>query len=183
MTVASPEKIFQEFVGYDEMGPFPFVGQKIAELSWSYAQARERKYTHWTDIVLYEVANAPYKYGVQILGRSSLYHRDGGSCAKGVRMSVAKLAEDDERYDGVDPCQVPGCRPKDLEKLQNGDFVWVEVDLPRFYRCRDVDALLGELVHRNRRLGKPVSNLNLRLLNKASLVDDDIKAAVMKLPR
>lgn len=183
MTVTSPEKTQEEFVVCDDFGPFSITGRKIADLSWTYDVARERGYTHWTDIFVFSVDGETYRYGVQILGRSLVYHRDDSPCHKGMRMTVGKLAEDEDRYDGVDPCQAPGCKPKDLQDLKSTDTIWVEMDLPKYYKCSDADDLVATLSRHGRRQGRPVSGLNMKALQQASLVDDDVKAAVMRMPR
>jgi hypothetical protein len=186
MTVGSPEETVQsyEFEVTDGLGPRSLMGWKVAELAWTYEEARLFGHDHWTDITLYRVTgHTDMRYAIQIVGRSSIYHRVDGPCRYGVSMTVGAVAVDEERYEAINPCQRPGCRPKDLEYLRDEDAVKVEVPIPRLYECQDADEVVNVLYSHGRREGRPPSSLSVKILNAASLVDPEIKQALMRMRR
>lgn len=186
MTVSIPEEITEtrEIRVYDELGPRTINGWTVADLSWTYEEARSYGHDHWTDIALYRVVDNPrMRYAVQIIGRSSVYHRVGGPCSRGVSMLVGKLAEDDERYDALQPCQRIGCQPVDLDDLKNHDSVKVEVNLSKLYECPDADEVVAATYSHGRRDGKSRSGLSIKLLTAASMVDSEIEQALMRMSR
>lgn len=171
----------------DRIGPLAFQGQMIADVSWTYEEAAESGNDRWTNITLYRVheGTTPYKYVIQVIGRSVIYHLADGPCGKGVRMKVGLLsaASDQERYDALRPCGVRGCNPLDLEDLSPDDTVAVEVDRPTLHKCADADQVVRVLYaagppSHNGGEPKDFSWLNMRLLTAASSVDPDIEAAL-----
>lgn len=184
MMVSTPEEATESSMikVYDEIGPLSINGWKIADLTWSYADAKRKRYNRWTDIALYGVAHDPtIRYVIQITGRSSLYHRVGGSCGQGVAIPVGKLAEDEERYDYLEACT--SCKPKDLDDLSNTDSVKVEVDLHKLYRCANADEVVAAMYSHGRREGNAPSGLSVRLLTTAATLDPAIDEAIMNMPR
>jgi hypothetical protein len=186
MTVSIPEEITEtrEIRVYDELGPRTITGWTVADLSWTYAEAHSYGHDHWTDIALYRVVDNPnMQYAVQIIGRSSVYHRVGGPCSRGVTMLVGKLGEDDDRYQALKPCLRDGCKPVDLDDLKNSDSVKVEVNLSKLYECRDADEVVAATYSHGRRDGKNRSGLSIKLLTAAAMVDAEIEQALMRMSR
>lgn len=186
MVTDIPEETTKAYpiVVYDDMGPFSVIGRKIAEVSWTYEEARRHGYDQWTDIRLISVPDKPaLKYYVQIVGRSSVYHRDGGPCSRGVSMLVGQVSQDEDRYDALNPCQLPGCSPEALEVLDDEDSIRVEVELYTLYKCRDAAGVVAALYGHDRRPGRTPSRLSAKILQAASLVDKDIENALMLVPR
>lgn len=169
MTSSSRAKELPFVTVHDGIGPLRFRGEVIADLSWTYTQAHEIGHNRWTDIRVYQVGdNKMYRYVVEVVGRSVVYHRTNGSCHKGVTMSVARISEDEERYDALQPCDI--CKPVELDELDDAAQVTVEVDLPKIIKCRDAKQLVDEL----RRDG---SNLSLKILQAVCLVDKNVENA------
>lgn len=164
----------------DDMGPLEFVGETVADLSWSYDEAYERGHTRWTDITLYRVLQdgAQYKYVIQIVGRSVLYHRLNGPCHRGVNVPVGLVRQDDERYQSLDPCPNAGCQPADLEEFGDNDIVSVEENLYTLYKCPTADYVVEVMYERGGRDRK--SGLSQKLLQAASRFDKDIENALKK---
>lgn len=183
MMVSTPEEATGAYpiVVRDEIGPFTIIGWKIADLSWTYDEARARGHDRWTDIALYAVqGDDDMKYAVQILGRSLVYHSVGG-CDTGVSMPVGKLVEDGARYDALKAC--PRCRPVELDDLHNNDSVKIEVDLPKLYRCRDADEVVASMYSHGSKDGRGRSGLSVKILGAAAMVDKDIEQALMSMRR
>lgn len=187
MTVTSyektPDATSGKIVVRDEFGPLEFVGETVADLSWTYAAAAQYGHDRWTDITLYRVLQkgSEYKYVIQVVGRSVLYHNPNGVCHAGVNLAVAMLAQNTARYEALKACDKVGCRPEDLNKLADAAIVSVEEDLYTLHRCRDALAVLDVLYNRSKREKR--SGLSMKLLQTASKVDDDIATAMMRTRR
>lgn len=154
-----------------------FQGQLIGAVTMAPEEALKKGYVKWTDLILYRAhSSEPYAYYVQVVGRSLLYHRPEGPCHRGVRMQVSVLAQNEERYDLMEPCPVPGCKPADLDELEDADTVSVEVDFFSSGLCRTADDAVEYLYNRGGEGRR--SGLSLRLLEAASVVDEDIAEAV-----
>lgn len=158
----------------DSGGPRYFHGYKMVDLSWSAETALAANKLRWTDLILYRVTDktAPWKYVLQSIGRSVVYHVPGNPCNRGIDSPVGILYEDRERYDNLLPCNVPGCRPKPLEDLDDHDRVSVEEDRYKLNRCTTPDDIMDAL-----RIGGVISDLGQRLLVSAAAVDADIAEA------
>lgn len=175
MTVTSQGKTpgAQDLVVRDEMGPLPFVGELIADLSWTYDEAHDRGHLRWTDITLYRVLQeSVYKYLIQVVGRSVVYHDPTGSCHRGVSVTVGALAQDDERYQALEPCKT--CKPKDLDKIGDTTPVAVEENLYSLHKCRTAHEVVDVLYRRG-------NHLSLKLLQTASAIDAGIGGATAKM--
>lgn len=184
MMVSSPEEATEAhpITVKDHIGSLSIVGWKIAELTWTYAEARAQGHNRWTDITLYRVANDPnMKYAVQILGRSAVYHAVGGPCTSGVSVPVGAFAEDHDRYQHLQPC--PRCNPKDLSLLDDKETVKIEVDLARLYKCRNADDVVRSMYSHGTREGRKPSGLSIKILTAAASVDPAIDQALMTVPR
>ena len=154
----------------DTYGPVSFYGETVADLSWTYAEARAREHTRWTDITLYRLHKSVtgVKYAIHIVGRSVLYHRLEG-CKRGVVTQVSRL--DDERYEAMEPCTV--CNPPDLDDIELSAKIRAEEDLHSLETFIDTESAVQYIYNRgveNR------SNLSQKLLTAASRNDPDIAA-------
>ena len=185
MMVSTPEEATAstgEIKVYDEFGPFSIVGEEVAKLVWSYADAKRQGFSRWTDIRLYSVTgDRTMRYAIQITGRSSLYHLDGGPCREGVSVPVGKLAADTERYEYLEACTK--CRPADLNDLHNTDSVKLEVNLQKLYKCRDAAEVVSTMYNHGKKDGRGPSNLSVRLLMTAAEMNPNIEQALMDMPR
>jgi hypothetical protein len=175
-----------EVTARDGEGPLQFSGEILADLTWSYDEAAERGHKRWTDIVLYRVAEegSAYRYAIQIVGRSVVYHRPDSPCRRGIRMSVFRLLQDLERYDALEPCDKTGCQPSDLDELNDDALVAVENDLPTLHRCETAEDVIRVMYTegpgaRRGDTQETLSKLSSRLLQQASMVDKDIENALM----
>lgn len=167
----------------DEYGPLEFVGETVADLSWTYDEAYERGYTRWTDMTLYRVhqAESGTKYVLHVVGRSVLYHAPNGKCRKGVGTQVGLLRRDAKRYEHLAPCEEKGCMPADVDDLAESDIVSVEEDLHTLHRFASAAEVAEFVYSRTSRDGR--SGLNMKLLQAASHVDKDIAQAMMQMRR
>lgn len=185
MTVTIPEETtgIREIVVRDDGGPLSFRGETVVDLSWSYDAAYGRGHNRWTDIMLYRVheEDSPYTYAVQIIGRSALYHRVGGSCHLGVVETVRSLRQDKKRYQGLVACEISSCSPVDLEDMSGADTVAVEQNFYTLYRCKDAKEVVDLMYTRTGQNG--MSKLSVKLLEAASHVDSDIAAAMIRTRR
>jgi hypothetical protein len=168
-----------EIVVQDEEGPLSFRGETLADLSWTYQVAEERGHTRWTDMALHRVLEpgSPWKYVIQIVGRSVMYHRSDGPCSRGVNMAVGLLREDEPRYEALVICPRPGCQPKDLEDMGDHEVVSVEEDIYTLFKCRSGADVVQTLQNRGGNRDN-VSPLSVRLLQAASRVDREISMAL-----
>lgn len=172
----------QQIVVRDHLGPMPsFSGKTVADLCWTYDEARERGHRRWTDITLYRVLqdDIPFAYMIQVVGRSVVYHKNGGPCRRGVNLLVGSLVQDEARYDALEACQEPGCEPTDLDDLSDSDKVSVEVDIPSLHKCKDAAEAVKILYDRGGR--ERESGPSIKLLQAAAIVDEDIAAAMMQV--
>lgn len=183
MTVTDFEKTTgaQEFTLRDEQGPILLYGEIIADTSWNYDTAFERGHVRWTDITLYRncTPGAQYRYVIQVVGRSVVYHRPNGRCHKGIAVPVSRLRLDEERYQNLAVCQI--CTPPDLEDMQDTDIVNAEEDLFTLHKCENADAVVKTMQNRVSR--GSVSWLNVKLLQVAERGDADIAAALRQTRR
>lgn len=169
----------RDLVVRDEMGPLPFVGEMIADLSWTYDEAHDRGHQRWTDITLYRVLQgSEIKYLIQVIGRSVYYHAPSGHCHRGVNITVGVLAQDEDRYTALVPCSK--CKPMDLKDIEDdATIVAVEENLYTLYRCKTADEVVDILYHRGSQAQK--SNLSMKLLHTASTYDEGISEALMRM--
>ena len=134
---------------WEPQGPLIFMGEEVVARTWTPENARRAGYSQWTDIILYRIddpAWPDWAYGVQITGRSVLYHGDGG-CSRGVRMPVASIlnAVDPELYVALEPCTKPGCTPPDLDLLDDDVRVSVEVNRYTWIPCESAVQVVEQL--------------------------------------
>jgi hypothetical protein len=160
----------------DRLGPLEFVGETVADLSWSYDEAYERKHPRWTDISLHKVDNSEWAYVIHIVGRSMLYHVSKSDCRSGVNTQVGILRRDDERYQNLLQCS--RCKPKDLEDLDDTAIVAVEEDLHNLERFRSAEGVVEYIYKRSE---QQQSGLSMKLLQTASRLDENIGEAMMKM--
>jgi hypothetical protein len=166
----------------DQEGPLEFTGTLVADLSWNYAIAETYGHKRWTDLTLYRVMEpgSEYEYVLQVVGRSVVYHRAGGSCRSGINLPVGVVMRDMERYRALKACAE--CRPEDLDFFDEYETIAVEEDLPTLYRCRDAAEFIGVMNSRIQR-ERNKNGLSKKLLNVASSVDPAIAAAQVRTRR
>lgn len=163
----------------DEIGPLEFDGEMVADLSWDYSTAAEYGHDRWTDLSLYRVLQegSEYTYVVQVVGRSVVYHKVGGSCRGGMRRMVGVLKQNNERFNALRICD--RCDPDDLDEMRDTDTVNVEEDLPTLYKCKGakevVDVLYSRIIKEKR------AGLSMKLLQAAADADPEISAQVRRM--
>lgn len=179
MTMTSPEIPAEatKIVVWDRGVPLEFVGEKLVDLSWSYDDAAEADHTRWTDLILYRVydESSAYRYVIQVVGRSVVYHKANGPCRYGVVMHVSRIRRDTERYDALVPCNQ--CGVGDIDEMDGTDSVAVEVDRPSLEKCRGAFDVVQVLQRRSAR--ERESGLSMKMLQTAVEVDDDIASALV----
>jgi hypothetical protein len=182
MTVTNHEisRGSRRIVVRDRFGPLEFVGETVADLSWTYGEARERRHRRWTDLTLYRVDQSEWRYVVHIVGRSMVYHTPKSPCGRGVGTQVGLLAQDDARYQALVACDRPGCAPMELDDLDDSALVAVEEDLHNLERFRDATGVVEYIYKKSE--GQQ-SGLSMKLLQTASRLDKDIEEAMMKMRR
>lgn len=185
MTVTSNENVpgstARTITVRDQVGPLEFVGETVADLSWTYEAAEEFGHDRWTDITLYRVLDesSEWAYAIQIMGRSVLYHKAGGVCRRGIGMPVSALRQNDARYQALKECSK--CKPGELDEMDATATVAVEEDLPTLHRCRNAAEVIDVMYSRSKREKR--SGLSMKLLQTASSVDEDIAAAMVRTRR
>jgi hypothetical protein len=183
MTVTSNNgsDVARTIVVRDEAGPLEFAGESVADLSWTYDVAESYGHVRWTDLTLYRVLEegSEWRYVIQIVGRSVVYHKVGDQCSAGIPRTVAMLKRNPERWNALRVC--PTCDPEDLEDLAPGDVVAVEEDLPTLHRCRSAAEVVNVMHARSARERK--NGLSLKLLQISSEVDEDIADELRKTRR
>ena len=182
VTESNTSGAYGKIVVKDEDGPLEFVGEMVADLSWTYDIADGYGHKRWTDLTLYRVRQpeSEYTYVLQVVGRSVLYHRAGGTCRSGINLPVGVVMRDAERYQALKAC--PDCQPKDLDYLHESEVVAVEEDLPTLHRCRNA-AEFVEVMNSRIRRERNKNGLSMKLLKVASAVDPAIAAEQVKTRR
>lgn len=188
MTVIEGERVTgQQVTARDVDGPVSFRGEVLVDLSWTPTPVDEPSMgaplLRWTDMLLYRVLeDSPYQYALQIVGRSVVYHRPGGPCRRGVRKTVEKLAENEDRFYTLRPCTKRGCYRGVsvaflLEKTeeQDQDVLAVETDRYTLHKCEDPQGVIDALRDEN----GVVSGLGQQLLDAACDEDPTIASTMM----
>lgn len=163
----------------DQDGPLEFQGEMVADLSWTYEMAKTYGHLRWTDLTLYRVTQegSPYKYVLQVVGRSLVYHAVSGVCRSGINLTVSMVYQDQARYEALEACQQ--CSPPDLDDMDLSATVSVEEDLPTLYRCRDAADFL-EVMGKRIAQERNRNGLSRKLLKVATNVDPEIANEQMK---
>jgi len=182
VTESNSPGTYGKIVVKDQSGPLEFVGEMVADLSWTYEIADTYGHKRWTDLTLYRVRepDSEYMYVLQVVGRSVLYHRTGGPCRSGINLPVSMVMRDEERYRELKAC--PDCNPKDLDYLEESESVAVEEDLPTLHRCRTAREFVNVMNDRISR-ERNKNGLSMKLLKVASAVDPNIAAEQVKTRR
>lgn len=165
---------------WEPTGPMNLRGEEVVARTWTPSDAHRAGYSQWTDIVLYRVddpTQPSWAYGIQIIGRSVVYHREGG-CNRGVRMPVSSVlnAVDPELYDALEPCPKPGCAPLDLDLLEEDEKVSVEVNRYTWTPCESAVRVVEHMRQSDKSLMHSV-------LEAAAQVDPLIAQAAESLKR
>lgn len=169
----------------DAVSPMVFDGTLLVDRSWDVATARAATGsgpTRWTDMLLYLADEChPFKYVLQIVGRSLVYHRPGECHKKGAVSTVEQLTSSD-LYMDLEPCKI--CGPEDLDDLPLK--ATVSVEQARFtLHTLDTAADLMDVLRMNSRDGKRgnISGLGAQLLYDAKEKDAEIAAEMNKPKR
>ena len=165
---------------WEPQGPLDLRGEEVVARVWTPEDARRARYTRWTDIVLYRIDDPTWPdwtYGIQTIGRSVVYHGEGG-CNRGTRMLVSGVlnAVDPELYEVLEPCATPGCTPPDLDLLDDDVRVSVEVNRYTWIPCEGAVQVVEQL----RQSGKTLMH---SVLEAAVQVDPLITQAAESLKR
>jgi hypothetical protein len=181
-----PEEVVLQEAG----GWVSFRGYLIKKVS-----TRTGTQPRWTELSLYKVTDENGGYALANTGRSVLYHQPGPPCNLGVTKLIRELSDEEyeeleshnmllERYPG-DPKALPACNPVDLDQLDAGTPVAVELNLHEVTKCATAASVQDELTQprRNRdgTVTRFLSEPAQRLLNEAAEVDRDIAEALAKV--
>lgn len=162
----------QEFTVRDRLGDLTVKGRMLADCRYG----RMDK-PRWTDMALYQVVDpdSEYRYALEYVARSFVYHRADGPCArKGHRITtVSEVRASEHRWRWLFPCRKPGCRPGELESMNDNDRIAEEKDNPHLYVCRDAPDILKRLYQHS----GEISELAVKLLTQAAQKDPAIARA------
>lgn len=160
----------QEFTVRDRLGELTLRGIMLADARYGRSD-RPR----WTDMALYQVTDpaSEFRYVLEIVARSFVYHRFGGSCVRaGHRINtVADVRESEHRWKWLVPCR--RCKPPELEAMRLSDRIAEEKDKHQLYMCTDAEDILTRLY---REKGE-ISELAAKLLIEATGRDPELEMA------
>lgn len=120
----------------------------------------------------------PFRYALEIIARSWVYHRSPGPCVKRRHKitTVGDVRKSEGRWDNLFPCRV--CKPLDLEDMRPDERIAEERSDTHVYLCSDAAAI----VNRMYRHSGEISGMATRLMLEAAKKDPDI-AMAWKRPR
>lgn len=160
----------QEFQVFDRLGPLTLRGRILASCRWDKTDK-----PRWTDMVLYGVVDteSEYKYGLEIIARSVIYHRMGSSCVRPRQRftTVGEVYRSNFRWTNLIPCGK--CKPGDLHDLNDNDRIAEEKDKHQLYLCTDAADIVKKLY---RRQGE-ITEIAAKLLYQAAQKDPSIAQA------
>jgi hypothetical protein len=162
----------------EESGPFSFKGRMIVQRSWTPEEARQRGYTRWTDLTLYESIDKsiPFRWIVQSVARSVVYHTSVSSCGRGTKVLVATVLEDKSLYQSRVAC--PFCSPPDLDFMEESEMVALEVPRYSLYKCHTAAGFDKVMEDRSRTgLGNGLLN---RLVSSACDLNKTFETELME---
>lgn len=121
------------------------------------------------------VAPPVYRYVLEFVARSFVYHRVDGPCVKSSHQitKVGDVRESEHRWNNLMPCPKRGCRPPDLEDMSDSDQIAEEKDKHHIYLCTDAPEIIKKLYQHSRE----ISGLAAKLVTEASEKDDRIAQA------
>jgi hypothetical protein len=148
----------------DVLGQVEFRGRELAHVStystWVGRDGTPQHSRRWSEFTLYGVEEGSCRYALYIEGLSTMTHRLGSSCGKGVTTEVKDLPEDAEAC--------PDCRPD----LRREKIVAFEEDRRTLYRADTPQEVLRHLKESGRnRSAVALSNPAQRLLEEAGKHD------------
>lgn len=164
----------KEFTVHDRLPrPITFRGLLLADCRFG-SDIKLR----WTDMALYRVwgRRSEFRYALEIIARSVVYHRADGPCAKPDRHRISTIADvrkSKQRWDTLMPCDKSGCAPADLEKLSDTDKIAEEVEEPHTYLC----VYAVDIIDRLYTHSGEISELAANMLEKAAQNDPYIARA------
>lgn len=143
---------------------YRFDGELIAESS-----SRGYNKPRWVEFKLYKTAKGPYV--VSRVGATVTFHSD--SCELVKRNSRMKAVMDDEIPAHYIPCDL--CKPARISV--NGEGLYPEI--PRYWAqiCKNASGVIESLMSEDANENRYMTLVAKRLLEYASLIDDDIQEA------
>jgi hypothetical protein len=157
-----------------------FPGHQIGAASTREMSGKPR----WTEMALWRIDDGTGRYVLQRIGRSRIYHRDGGSC----HLGSSALATDAPR--DARPC--PLCSPPHLEVLLMTPESRIALETDHFAAtvCDNATDVLHRLRFRADQERLPITSVSgnysapaQRILDEASQKDEEIRAALMHVER
>jgi hypothetical protein len=120
----------------------------------------------------------PFRYALEIIARSWVYHRADGPCVRRRHMinAVGSVQRNPTRWRNLYPC--PTCKPLDLEEMRADERIAEERSDTHVYLCSDAAAIVSRLY----RHSGEISQMAARMLREAARKDPDI-AMAWKGPR
>jgi hypothetical protein len=121
----------------------------------------------------------PFRYALEIIARSWVYHRHGGPCVKS-RHAISRIADVKKsggRWRNLYPCR--RCNPPDLEEMGPNERIAEEREDCHVILCTDATSIVYKLYRRS----GDISELAAKLLYEAAAKDDDIARALRSTRR
>lgn len=121
----------------------------------------------------------PFRYALEIIARSWVYHRVPGPCVKKRHMitTVGEVEKSNERWRNLLACRT--CTPVDLVDMNDNDRIAEERQDSHVYLCSDAITIVNRLY----RHSGEISPLAAGLLREAAMKDPEIAAAVKSTRR
>lgn len=189
----------KEFIVHDRVGAVSIIGTLLSDQRFG-SETKPR----WTDMALYRIIETrrshsrtvrgaapgqplfveedkrekPFRYALEIIARSWVYHDATGRCVK-ERHTVTTVGEARQspgRWRQLYPCTV--CNPPDLEKMDAGDRIAEENEELHLYLCSDASAVVKRLY----RHSGEISVLAAKLLSESASKDRPL-ALALRRPR
>lgn len=116
----------------------------------------------------------PFRYALEIIARSYVYHRADGRCAKRRHRysTVEEVRMSSGRWRNLFQC--PVCKPPELEDMRDDERIAEERSDTHVYLCSDADSIIRKLYQRN----GEISVMAAKLLREAARNDPNIDLAL-----
>ncbi len=115
----------------------------------------------------------PFRYALEIIARSWVYHRVDGPCATKRHKinTVSDVRKSAGRWRNLYPCQK--CKAPDLADMRDDESIAEERQDSHVYLCPDATTIVRRLYHHSGQ----ISQLAAKLLREAARKDPDIATA------
>lgn len=115
----------------------------------------------------------PFRYALEIIARSWVYHRVDGPCVKRRHKisTVGEVWDSNARWRNLLPCT--RCKPDDLKSMRDDERIAEERQDPHVYLCSDASAIVKRLYHHS----GEISEMAAKMLREAARLDPDIARA------